>query len=86
MGKIRKVTTIWKTREGKKIRICDMTDEHLLNAIKFCELRAKQIKNTVPYPNFNGEMAQMCAEDEPALMDLYLELERRGLEKLPLYT
>lgn len=27
----RKVTKIWTTREGERIRICDMTDKHLRN-------------------------------------------------------
>lgn len=34
---IRKKTKIWKTKTGARIRICDMTDEHLLNTINFLE-------------------------------------------------
>jgi len=34
---IRKQTKIWKTRDGRKVRICDMTDEHLMNTIKYLE-------------------------------------------------
>jgi len=30
---MRKVTKKWKMKSGKTIRICDMTDEHLQNAI-----------------------------------------------------
>lgn len=33
---MRKCTKKWTTRDGTKIRICDMTDRHLRNAIKLC--------------------------------------------------
>jgi len=31
----------WKTRDGKIIRICEMTDEHLTNALNLCRKRGK---------------------------------------------
>ena len=34
---MRKQTAIWKTRDGKEIRVCDMTDSHLKNTIAFLE-------------------------------------------------
>ncbi len=40
----RKITKIWTTAEGKEIRICDMTDEHLHNAIAFCERTAIRLE------------------------------------------
>lgn len=42
--KIKKVTKIWTTRDGKRVRICDMEAAHLYNTIKFLE-RAADAKN-----------------------------------------
>lgn len=39
--KIKKQTKIWTCRDGRRIRICDMSTEHLINAIRFCETRAR---------------------------------------------
>jgi hypothetical protein len=33
----RKVTKVWKQKDGKKIRICDMTDKHLVNSLNLVE-------------------------------------------------
>lgn len=33
---IRKQTKSWKTRHGARVRVCDMTDTHLLNAEAMC--------------------------------------------------
>lgn len=62
--RMRKVTNIWKQKDGTKIRICDMTDSHLKNSIKYLEKRAMYIKDHYPFPCFGGEMAQYCAEQE----------------------
>lgn len=32
-------TQVWKTRDGRSIKISDMKDEHLMNAINFCVTR-----------------------------------------------
>lgn len=87
---MRKVTKIWKTRDGTKLRICDMTDDHLRNTIIFLEHQATKLKYEIPYPNFRGEIAQYYAEQEwdfiqeadpediiPILSYLYMEKERR---------
>lgn len=37
-----KVTKVWTTKDGTRIRICDMTDDHLANAISFLERMAKK--------------------------------------------
>lgn len=89
---MRKITKKWKKKDGTKIRICDMEDSHLLNAIKMLDKMADTAKLEIPYPNFNGEMAQWFAEQEydrmleatpeyffPIYEDLYNEAERREI-------
>ena len=53
-------------RNGKKIRIKDMTDSHLLNTIAMLERMYNEERNVVlsSYPWFNREMAQYYAEKE----------------------
>ena len=48
---MRKQTKLWKTKDGRRLRICDMTDGHLLNVIRFLQRVAetKRIKTTVFY-------------------------------------
>jgi hypothetical protein len=89
---MRKVTKKWKMQNGTKIRICDMEDSHLLNTIKMLDKMSNIVKRKTPYPNFNGEMAQYCAEQDhdrmleatpeyffPIYEDLYNEAERREI-------
>ncbi len=33
----RKQTALWKMKDGERIRLCDMTDSHLDNTIKFLQ-------------------------------------------------
>jgi len=87
---MRKVTKLWKTKDGKRIRICDMEDSHLLNAIKCLERMVVIEKLETPFPSFNGEMAQYYSEQAydqilnsppeyffPIYEDLLNERERR---------
>lgn len=80
----------WKTKDGRKIQINKMSDSHLTNAIKFLEKTVESIKWNIPYPYFQGEMAQDAAENEwnrlieaeveeffPIYSDLCMELEKR---------
>ena len=54
----------WVDKNGNKHRISKMTNNHLDNTIKFLEKQAEQRAMSLPYPNFNGDMAQYCAENE----------------------
>jgi len=38
---IRKQTKLWKTKSGRKVRICDMSDDHLLNTIRMLKRNAE---------------------------------------------
>ena len=66
-------TKKWLCKDGRKVRIKDMTDTHLANTIKFLEKAHLAILDTPP-PDFQGEMAQMYADQEyNALMDSTVE-------------
>ena len=80
MNSFRKVTKVWTTREGERVRICDMTDEHLRNAIASCERLHAQAQSGLPFPIFGGDMAQFCAERD------YDSFQASGPEEsFPLY-
>ena len=62
---MRKVTKKWITQDGRKIRICDMTDSHLVNTIRFLRGRAevKRLAYSLHAPPFNEDtMAGFQAE------------------------
>jgi hypothetical protein len=92
---MKKITKVWTTGDGQKTRICDMPDDHLLNALAWCERTHEATQHSSAPPMFNGEMAQMCAERDwerlqengpeesfPLYLDLHAEAERRGLKRL----
>ena len=72
---MRKQTKKWTTKEGKKIRICDMSDSHLLNSIKMIERQSRlrlegELSFYMSCPLPNGEMAQDGFDQEfDALLD-----------------
>ena len=64
-----KQTKLWKTKDGRKIRICDMEDNHLLNTIAMLQRvsESRRISNSVYYlfcTPPNGEMALYAFEQE----------------------
>lgn len=77
-------TKLWKTQDGTKVRIKDMTDSHLLNTInmleKYGRLKYNHLCNefwSIPEPQ--GEQAQICWEN--AERDLYENCD--GLDYVP---
>lgn len=59
--------TLWRTRDGTVLRICDMTDQHLSNAIKMLENRARNHDHNIDLgyqalAYTHGEMAEYAIE------------------------
>lgn len=90
MSLIKPQKVIWKTKEGVKIRVCDMTDRHLLNAIAMLERWApKALASTQSAAwsflgTLQGDVAQYTMEQEISRLeemtsDEFLE------ESLPMY-
>ena len=88
-------TKKWTTKDGTKIRIKDMSDQHIVNTLRLIERMHKNAIEECPFPCFGGEMAQYYAEQEfdsflssdiedifPIYGDLYEEAQRR-LTKTP---
>jgi len=65
-----KQTKLWTCKDGRKVRICDMTDQHLLNTIRMI-LRAAPRQQQAALESaqscaamIHGEMASMSIESE----------------------
>jgi hypothetical protein len=83
---MKKQTALWATKSGAKIRICDMTNSHLTNAIALLEQRAWQADQTfarAPNP-FTGDIASDLFDQA---QDDYLEgnQETDPEELFPIY-
>ena len=69
-GTMKKQTTFWTTKSGTKIRICDMSDSHLLNTVAMLERNASRyLEHSIDALGhfsmmLQGEMAQDAAEQE----------------------
>lgn len=83
--------SVWRTKDGRRIPISRMSDLHLLNTEQFLRRKFNQLQDAEP-PSFQGEMAQMIADDEwqamqeaciedvfPQHADICAEIQRRGL-------
>jgi hypothetical protein len=63
-------TKFWKTRDGRKIRVCHMPDTHLLNTIRFMERQAAAHERDAVRAGLHvltvlrGEMALLSVEQE----------------------
>ncbi len=60
-------TKQWTTRAGEKVRVCDMSDGHLLNTLRLLE-RAELVDGLrfVMLPRPNGQHAQDAFDNECA--------------------
>jgi hypothetical protein len=87
---------VWVTKDGRKIPVREMTNEHLTNAIRFLQrAHARYVEFVMDnMPQLNGEMAQYYAEQEwleaagsrpeelfPIYNDLYVEAACRREER-----
>ena len=64
-----KQTKLWTTKDGRKLRICDMEDSHLVNTIQLLQrtAEAERIRNSVFYATCigpTGDMAQVLFDQE----------------------
>jgi len=86
---MRKQTKRWTMKDGKKIRICDMSDCHLANAIAMLEKIAKIAEPEYEAAawsflcSLRGEYAIMAAEQE---IDNLMENGLDPCEISPLYN
>ena len=67
---MRKETKLWTMRDGTKIRICDMSDDHLKNTMKMLERVAErayqdELANAYSFSGeMMGDMASYAAEQD----------------------
>ena len=68
---MRRCTKLWTTRDGSKIRICDMSDNHLLNTINMLRRSHRELLNSAysREASLTGEMAQMMIESEIGMLE-----------------
>ena len=66
----------WRLANGDRIPIATMTDQHLINAIRLLERQAEREAEIIPFPDFQGEMAQWQAEK--AWYDVQVAEYQRG--------
>lgn len=52
---------LWKTKSGEILKISGMGDDHILSTHRFLQRKLSELEE-LPYPDFNGEMAQLHAE------------------------
>lgn len=73
----RKKTKRWTTKDGRKIRICDMTDSHLLNTVAMLERYQKAAESYAissghqALSTLRGEMAVDLVERELDYIEAY---------------
>ena len=66
---------VWTTKDGKKIKIKDLTDSHLVNIVNLLHRTAEKHllqEITAAYSisaTLNGEMAQLCCDNDIVNME-----------------
>ena len=81
LNKIEKILNFeeqdWILKNGNTVKIIDLSIDHLKNIIKKLQRKYDAIENPLnDYPSFQGEMAQMYAEQQwHEQMHLYNKLE-----------
>jgi len=71
----RKVTKLWKAGDGTKVRICDMGDQHLLNAIAMLERFAEANRDAELRAAYameqmlHGDIATLCIEQDISALE-----------------
>lgn len=83
---IPKQTKVWTTSAKKKIRICDMRDDHLINAIRCVRQYAEsqRLNHALFASTLNGDIAMGLAEDEQIRLD-ELHIDDLAIECTPIY-
>ena len=80
----------WKTKDGKEIRIKDMTDIHLFNTIKFVEKIAESQREELLFSGYSslcevhGEMAEYAIESSLNEVRL-MSIEEFASDEYPVY-
>jgi hypothetical protein len=84
---MRKQTAVWTTKQGEKIRICDMKDSHLINTIKLLRRNAatrihQELQAAYScLAGLRGEMAQFyCERDIDRLEEMDPDVLLRNYE------
>lgn len=70
----------WKTKDGREIRVSDMSDSHVLRTIALLERRIVDLGLSVPENQFDTEMRDLnIRESGLHLKTMRAEAERRNL-------
>lgn len=78
---MRKVTTKWTCKDGTRVRICDMSDTHLLNTIRMLRRTHAELVSAwdqIPDDDFGAHKG--APDQHPLYGPLTQEAQRRKLK------